>query len=94
MTDSTLTFRVDDELKTEFAQACKVQDRSSAQVLRDYMREVVRNRQQREEYEAWERALVQEGLADVRAGRVVPHEQVEAHFAARREQLRQRIKAA
>lgn len=34
MTDSTFTFRVDDDLKTAFAETAKAQDRTAAQLLR------------------------------------------------------------
>lgn len=41
MSDSTFTFRVDTDLKARFAATAKAMDRTGAQLLRDYMREVV-----------------------------------------------------
>lgn len=38
MSDATFTFRVDEALKSEFATAAKARDRTSAQLLRDFMR--------------------------------------------------------
>ncbi len=46
MGESTFTFRVDESLKNEFAQAAKAQDRTGAQLLRDFMRDVVRQQRQ------------------------------------------------
>ena len=46
MNESTFTFRVDESLKNEFAQAAKAQDRTGAQLLRDFMRDVVGRQRQ------------------------------------------------
>jgi predicted transcriptional regulator len=46
MGESTFTFRVDESLKNEFAQAAKAQDRTGAQLLRDFMRDVVRRQRE------------------------------------------------
>ncbi len=45
MTQSTFTFRANEDLKDNFTAAAKSLDRSGAQLLRDYMREIVRRRQ-------------------------------------------------
>ena len=44
MPDATFTFRLDDRLKTDFAEVAKAQDRTTAQLLRVLMRTEV-NRQ-------------------------------------------------
>jgi predicted transcriptional regulator len=41
MSDATFTFRVDDDLKKQFALAAKERDRIGAQLLRDFMRDFV-----------------------------------------------------
>ena len=41
MGEDTFTFRVDEELKRQFATAARARDRSAAQLLRDYMRAFV-----------------------------------------------------
>ena len=46
MSEATFTFRVDDALKSEFAQAAKARDRTGAQLLRDFMREYVKRHAQ------------------------------------------------
>jgi len=43
------------------------------------------------EHDAWFRRRVQAGLDDATAGRLVPGEEVEAEFAARRKASRRRI---
>ena len=37
VSDATFTFRVDEGLKAEFANAAKARDRTGAQLLRDFM---------------------------------------------------------
>jgi hypothetical protein len=43
---------VDEELKTAFAQAAKAQDRTGAQLLRDFMRDVVSKQADSAEHDA------------------------------------------
>lgn len=93
MTEATFTFRVDDDLKTEFAKAAKARGRSGAQLLRDFMRDFVRRQQEAAEYDAWFRREVQKGVDAANAGDVVSNEEVEARFAARREAARRRLGA-
>ena len=84
MTQSTFTFRVNEDLKDNFTAAAKSLDRSGAQLLRDYMREIVRRRQKMEEHDAWFVREVQIGLDSANAGHLVPSDKVEAEFAVRR----------
>lgn len=93
MTDATFTFRVDDALKLEFAQAAKSCDRSSAQLLRDFMQEFVRE-QETAEHDTWFQAQVQAGQVSADAGRLLPAADVEARFAAKRAAARRRSGAA
>jgi predicted transcriptional regulator len=84
MPDSTVVVRVDDELKTAFARAAKAADRTTSQLLRDFMRDFVKSKTDEAEHDAWFRRKVAEGIADARAGNVVSSEEVEAEFAERR----------
>jgi len=61
MSEATFTFRVDDALKSEFAQAAKARDRTGAQLLRDFMRDFVRQQQEAAEHDVWLRRQVQMG---------------------------------
>lgn len=93
MSEATFTFRVDDRLKAQFANAAKARDRSGAQLLRDFMRDFVGQQQDAGEYDAWFRRQVQAGMESADAGRVLPADEVEAEFAARRAATRRKLDA-
>lgn len=88
MTNATFTFRVDDELKSEFAQAAKAKDRTGAQLLRDFMRQYVERQQEAATHDAWFRREVQIGLDSANAGHLIPGDEVEAEAMAWREATR------
>ena len=94
MSEATFTFRVDEALKSEFSNAAKSRDRSGAQLLRDFMRDFVRQQQEAAEHEAWFRRQVQVGLDSANAGHLIPSAEVEAKFAAKRSATRRRLEAS
>ncbi len=85
MTDSTLTFRVDEALKAAFAEAARSQDRTAAQLLREFMRTVVRESRDKHEHEAWFREQVSVGRRAAENGDVRAGEEVERQFAPLRD---------
>jgi len=91
---STVVIRVDDSLKAAFADAAKAADRTTSQLLRDFMRDYVKGHADDAEYDAWFRRQVAKGLADVRAGRTKPGKEVEAHFAKRRERTMKNLRGS
>lgn len=91
MSEATFTFRVDDALKAEFAQAAKAKDRTGAQLLRDFMRDFVLQQQEAAEHDAWFHRQVQAALDSASAGNLVAGDEVEARFAARRDETRRRL---
>ena len=91
MSQATFTFRVDHELKRNFASVAKSLDRTGAQLLRDYMRDIVRRQREADEHDAWFREQVQIGLDSANAGRLMSNEDVEARFFARRADTRRRL---
>lgn len=91
MNEATFTFRVDDSLKAEFAQAARANDRTGAQLLRGYMRDFVRQQRATAEHDAWFRRQVQIGLDSANAGNLIPAAEVEAKFAAKRAATRRRL---
>lgn len=91
MSEATFTFRVDDALKSEFAQAAKARDRTGAQLLRDFMRDFVRQQQEAVEHDAWLRRQVQMGLDSANAGELLSSEEVEAEAAAWRADMRRKL---
>lgn len=94
MSEATFTFRVDESLKDQFMTAAKDRDRTGAQLLRDFMRDFVRQQQEAVEHDAWFRRQVQIGLDSANAGKLIPAAEVEAKFAAKRAATRRRLEAA
>ena len=92
MNQATFTFRVEEGLKDEFSSAAKSRDRTGAQLLRDFMRDFVRQQKEAIEHDAWFRGQVQAGLDSANAGRLVPASEVEAEFLARRTKTRHKLK--
>ncbi len=92
MSQGTFTFRVDDDLKSAFAEAAKAEDRTSAQLLRVLMREAVRRQQDAQEHDAWFRGEVEQAMreADDRAVRRSPHEDVRSSWRQQRAELAER----
>lgn len=88
MTEATFTFRVDGTLKSEFADAAKARDRTGAQLLRDFMRDVARQRQEAAEHDVWFGRQVRIGLDEANAGQVIPAEDVEADALTWRAEIR------
>jgi len=93
VTEATFTFRVDGDLKAKFATAAKSRDRTGAQLLRDFMRDFVRQQLETTEHDAWFRRQVEAGLESANAGRLTPAEEVEHEFAARRAETRRKLDA-
>lgn len=91
MSEATFTFRVDEDLKNDFANAARTRDRTGAQLLHDFMREYVRQQGETAEQDAWFRRRVEIGVESADAGNLVPAADVEAHFAARRAATRRKL---
>lgn len=91
MSEATFTFRVDDALKADFSAFAKSRDRTGAQLLRDFMRDFVRQQQAVAEHDAWLRREVQAGIDSANAGGLLSAEEVEADAAAWRASIRPRI---
>ena len=94
MSEATFTFRVDESLKEEFTTAAKGRDRSGAQLLRDFMRDFVKQQQEAAEHDAWFRREVQIGLDAANAGDVASAEEVEAQAATWRMETRRKMGGA
>ena len=80
--DSNFNFRVASDLKAAFKEATEAADRPAAQVLRDFMRAYVEQRQVGSEpdYDDWFRAQVQSAIDDPRPS--VPNDAVLARTRA------------
>ena len=93
MTEATFTFRVDESLKQEFSNFAKDIDRSEAQLLRDFMRDFVKQQQEAASYDAWYQKQVQIGLDEANAGQLVPQEEVKSRFEEKRASLLAKLAA-
>ena len=94
MSEATFTFRVDEGLKEQFSTAAKSRDRSGAQLLRDFMRDFVKQQQEAAEHDSWFRGEVQIGLDAANADNIVSAEEVEAQAVAWRAQTRRKMAGA
>jgi len=94
MTEATFTFRVEETLKSEFSAAAKARDRTGAQLIRDFMRDFVRQQQEAADHESWFRRQVQTGIDAANVGDVVSAEDVEAEAAAWRAETRRKLAQA
>ena len=93
MPHATFTFRLDDRLKTDFAEVARAQDRTAAQLLRVLMRAEVNRQREMAEHDAWFRAEVRQALheADDPDLARVPHEEVRATLRRERARLSSRL---
>lgn len=91
MSEPTFTFRVDEALKSQFSRAARSRDRSGAQLLRDFMRDFVRQQQEEAEHDAWFRREVQAGIDSANAGELIAAEEEEAEAAAWRAETRRSL---
>jgi predicted transcriptional regulator len=89
MTETTLTFRVDEALKAAFTEAARAHDRPGSQLLRDFMRDYV----EKAEHGAWFRAEVEQGLRELADPTIepIPHEQIVAEWEAEKADLLARM---
>ena len=87
MPESTFTIKVDDSLKEVFTEAARVNDRTGAQLVRDFMRGYVQEARERADYEEWFKAQVEAGMRDIQEGRVFSAAEVDELARERRERL-------
>ena len=67
MGEATFTLRLEEELKAAFSEAARSEDQTAAQLLRRFMRDYVKDRQQKVEHDTWFRRQVQIGIASAEA---------------------------
>ena len=93
MPDATFTLRLDDGLKTEFAEVAKAQDRTVAQLLRVLMRAEVNRQREMAEHDVWFRAEVEQSLREADESNLarIPHEEVRTTLRRERARLPSRL---
>jgi predicted transcriptional regulator len=84
MSETTITIRVDAELKAAFSQAAEAHDRTDEDLLREFMQDYIATQRTDSEYEQWFRRQVQIGIDEADAGDVASTEEVEEEFSALR----------
>ena len=93
MPHATFTFRLDDRLKTDFAEVARAQDRTAAQLLRMLMRAEISRQREMVEHDAWFRAEVKQSLREADHPEVarIPHDEVRAVLRREGEHLPDRL---
>ncbi|WP_235692224.1 hypothetical protein [Bartonella rochalimae] len=69
-----MNFPIDDGLKNKFSKAAKAYDRSDVQLLRDYMRDIVKEQKEKSAHNLWFRKQVQLRINSANAGPIISSE--------------------
>ena len=85
--EAVFTMKLEPELRADFMAEVAGEDRPASQVMRELMRSYIQQRRQAREYDEYLRRKVEAGRASMRAGRGRSNDEVEAAFAARRNQV-------
>ncbi|THB72110.1 MAG: antitoxin of toxin-antitoxin stability system [Desulfovibrio sp.] len=82
---AVFTMKLEPELREEFMAEAKADHRPASQVLRELMREYISRQKQSREYDDFLRQKVEASRVSLSAGQGIPNEEVDALFAARRD---------
>jgi predicted transcriptional regulator len=85
MAEIMISFQVDPDLKKAFSLAAEAHNRTQEDLLCEFIQDFIESNRTDAEYDAWFRRQVQIGLDEADEGLLIPGEEVEAEFAARRE---------
>ena len=85
--EAVFTMKLEPDLRAEFMAEAAVEDRPASQVMRELMRDYIAQRRQAREYGDYLRRKVEVSRASMRAGRGRSDSEVEAAFAAKRNQV-------
>ena len=85
--DAVFTMKLEPALRADFMAAVAAEDRPASQVMRELMRNYIEQCRQAREYDDYLRRKVEAGRASMRAGLGRSNDEVEAAFAARRNQV-------
>lgn len=86
--NAVFTLKLDPQLRADFMSEAAGEDRPASQVVRELMRDYIMQRRQARDYESYLQRKVDAGRASMHAGRGRSNEEVEAAFAARRQQVK------
>ena len=85
--EAVFTMKLEPELRAEFMAEAAGEDRPASQVMRELMREYIEERRQAREYDDYLRRKVEAGRTSMQADQGRSNDEVEAAFAARRNQV-------
>jgi hypothetical protein len=86
--DAVFMLKLEPELRDDFMAEARAADRPASQLVREMMRQFIRERREARDYDQFLRRKVEAARLSVRDGRGRSNEDVEARFAARRAQYR------
>jgi predicted transcriptional regulator len=89
MKEAVFSLKLEPELRADFMAEAEAADRPASQVVREFMRDYVRQQRAARAHDAWFRAEVERGLVDLADpnAELVPNEQVEAEWRVRRAEM-------
>lgn len=96
MKEAVFTLKLEADLRDAFMAEAEASHRPASQIVRDFMREFVRKQQEERDYEAWELADIERGLAEANDPNTVWYDQedlVKGRWREQRESLLARIAA-
>ncbi|KXU36127.1 antitoxin of toxin-antitoxin stability system [Ventosimonas gracilis] len=85
--EAVFTMKLEPELRADFMAEVIAENRPASQVMRELMRSYIEQRRQAREYDEYLLRKVEAGRASMRVGRGRSNDEVEATFAARRNQV-------
>jgi predicted transcriptional regulator len=90
MSNAVFTMKLEAELRDAFMAEAEAAHRPASQLVRELMRDYIRQRQQQREYDEFLRRKVEVARAQMAKGEYRPDEEVEAEFSALRAKLRRK----
>ena len=82
--EAVFTMKLEAELRADFIAEAQAADRPASQILRELMRDFVKQQRQARDYDAFLEKKVEIARTSVLGGKGLSNEEVEAIFAARR----------
>ena len=82
--EAVFTMKLEAELRADFIAEAQAADRPASQILRELMRDFVKQQRQARDYDAFLEKKVETARTSLLEGKGLGNEEVEAIFAARR----------
>ena len=82
--EAVFTMKLEADLRADFIAEAQAADRPASQILRELMRDFVKQQRQARDYDTFLEKKVEIARTSLQAGKGLSNEEVEAIFAARR----------